>query len=101
MADERAWRGHMAEVVSAIEADGLLTPCELLDVIASGARVPLSVAADPLERYLRTTEAAIAEQGREVRACADVCMCAGGVQVGQFACVLVCRCAPVPLCSPP
>ena len=64
-AAEKQWRAHIGEVIGVIEADELLSPVELLQRLSEGGRVPVGVAADFLERHMRATEAAAAEQLRE------------------------------------
>ena len=87
-ADERSWRAQITEVINVIEADKLLTPMELLQLVSGagdgggggggghgsgsgggriggGSRVPLGVISGVLERQLRTLDATLTEQRRE------------------------------------
>ena len=71
-AEERAWRTQMGEVLSAIEADELQSPVDLLHRLCGGDatgdtshRVPLGVVMEVLERQIRYSEAAATEQLRE------------------------------------
>ena len=74
--EERTWRAHVAEVLSAIEADDLLPPVELMHRLCATSdggesHVPLGVMMEILERHLKASEAAATEQLREASRAAE------------------------------